>query len=118
MPKLMEESLHVAIFHEARVLGGGPREVAYENPFRELLAADAVQQRHHLRVRELAGARMHVHVNAADDLACIDDLPGLDRRIPGRNAFLPPKLNVKKRGRGVEYPLLYAGVGEVRPHRL
>src|ERR1700733_8482466 len=118
MSELMEESLHVAVFHEAGIPGGGPREIAYENAFRELLAADTVDQRHHFRVRVLAWARMHIHVEPADDLARVDDLPGLDRRIPGRNAFFPPKLDVEQGGRGVEYPLLHAIVGKIRTHRL
>ena len=80
--ELVEESFHVAVVHQAGVGGSGHGKVADQDGFGQLLAADAVEHRHHFGVAVLAGARVHVEIEAADGLAVIDDDPGFDRGIP------------------------------------
>ena len=80
--EFVEESFDVTVVHEAGIGGGGCGEVADENGFGQLLAADAIEHSDHFGVAELAGTGMHVEIEAADGLAAVDDDPGFDRGIP------------------------------------
>src|SRR4029079_13047577 len=54
-----------------------------------------------------------IEVEAADDLAFIEDVPGLNRRIPGRRAILLLEGYVKDCGCSAENALLHRLIGEV-----
>ncbi len=93
--EFVEESLHVAVIHEAGIVRSGCGKVADEDGFGKLLAADAVEHRSHFGVAVLAGARVHVEIEAADRFAVVDDDPGFDGGVPGGNVISCWKLTWK-----------------------
>src|SRR5258708_25751891 len=54
--EFVEERLHVAIVHQARVVGGGRGEVADEYGFRQLLPAESIEHRRPFRLARFAWA--------------------------------------------------------------
>ena len=111
--EFVEESLHVAVIHEAGIVGGGSGEVADEDGFGQLLAANAVEHRSHFGVAVLAGARVHVEIETADGLAAVDDDPGFDRGIPGGNVLFLLEADVEEISGGVENSLLHLHEGKI-----
>ncbi len=112
--EFVEESLHVAIIHEAGISRSGRWEVADEDRFRKLLAANAVEDRGHFCMAELARAGMHVEIETSDRLSAVDDEPGFNGRIPGGDILFLLKADVEQIGRGVENALLHFREREVR----
>ena len=112
--EFMEESFDVAVIHEAGIGGGGHGEVADEDSFGQLFAADAVEHRRHFGVAVFAGARMHVEIEAADGLAAVDDDPGFDGGIPRGNILFLLEADVEEVRGGVEDSLLHLHEREVR----
>ncbi len=86
--EFMEESFDVPIVHEAGIGGGGNGKVADQDSFGQLLAANTIEHRSHFSMAELARARVHVEIEAANGFAAVDHDPGFDRGIPGRHVLL------------------------------
>ena len=85
--ELVEEGDDVAVLHEAGIAGRAAGEVADEHAFRKLAAANAGNDGPGGEPLVLALARMHVEVDAAEQLALVAgrgvvDVEGVDGGVP------------------------------------
>src|SRR5215472_11988567 len=118
MAELVKESFRVAVFHQAGVRGSWLREIALQNCFRQLLAADSIKYWSHLRVAVLARTGMHIEIEAANGRAVFDHIPGFNLRVPNRGILFPAKADMEKNCGGIQDSLLHLLVGEVRADAL
>ena len=85
--ELMEEDDDFAVLHQAGIAGLSAGEVADQHAFGKLVAADAGNDGPGGEPLVLAFARMHVEVDAAEELALaalggVVDVEGVDRGVP------------------------------------
>ena len=62
--------------------------------------------------------RMHIKIDASDQLAVFKDFIRLDRGVPDRKRRRAPELEAEQAARDIEHAVFDAVVGKVRPHRL
>ena len=118
MAELVEERHHIAELHQPGISCGRGRKIAHQDRFRDLLAANSIENRRHLSVAKFSWTRMHIQIETADHLAVVDRIPGFDRRIPGRDVFFLAEGQVEELGRGVEHSLFHLRVRQVAAYRL
>src|ERR1035441_662638 len=115
--KFMKIGHHVVVLHEPWVARLAARKVADQCCLRQVASAYA---RHHGRGGEplvLAFARVHVEVEAAHQLAALEDLKDSYGRVP-RGLSGWAKFYFEQARGGVEHAGFHLVVGEIRPDRL
>ena len=82
--ELVEESDDVGVLQQAGVAGVAAGEVADQRGLRQRAATDAGDDGRGGEPLVLAFARVHVEIEAADELAAVEDLEDRDGGVPGR----------------------------------
>ncbi len=121
--KLVEEDDDLAVLHQSRIAGLAAGEVAHQHSLRKLPATNAGNDGSAGKPFVLAVARVHVEIDAAEQLALvalsgIEDIEGVDGGIPNDGIFYRFEVNMKKPRGGLENSRLHLVVREVGTDRL
>ncbi len=118
VPKLVEEGDHIAVLHQARIIGFAAGEVADQRCLGKLTALDSRDQRRRAEPLVFAFAGMHVQVETATELSAVVDIPGAYLGMPDAGLVVALEADVEEPGRGIEYAFLHGFDKESRGGRI
>src|SRR5208337_2546671 len=118
MAKFVEEGGDVAVFHQAGIARLAAGEIADERDFGKLLAVFAIENGIGAEPLILAGAGMHVEINAAELVLAVENVERGDGGIPDDGVLGGLEGDAKELAGDVQDALLDAIVSKIGPRGL